>query len=82
MADPGSPQLAPKPKRPRAYVIRLPGLFIGHNGHKIKGSFQTVVLAFSEEQAWDVAIQHDVWEQLPFNVDQVQIFPKDPAAAP
>jgi hypothetical protein len=63
-------------------VIRLPGLFIGHNGHKIKGSFQTVVLAFSEEQAWDVAIQHDVWEQLPFNVETVQIFPKDPAAAP
>jgi hypothetical protein len=79
MADPGSPQLAPKPQRPRAFVIRLPGVFVGYNGHKIKGSFQTVVMALSEEQAWDLAIQHDVWQQLPFDVPNVQIFPKDPA---
>lgn len=44
----------------------------------MKGSFQTVIMAMSEEAAWDVAIQHDVWEQLPFEVSNVQIFPKDP----
>lgn len=73
----GSP-LAPKPIRPRAWVIRLPGIFVGYDGRKQKGSFQTIIMAMSEEAAWDVAIQHDVWEQLPFEVPNVQIFPKDP----
>ncbi len=82
MADPGSPPLAPKPQRPRAFVIRLPGMFVGYNGTKMKGSFQTIVLALNEDHAWDVAIQHDVWEQLPFEVPTPQIFPKDPAVAP
>jgi len=59
-------------------VIRLPGVFIGYDGHKERGSFQTIVMAATEEMAWDVAIQHDVWERLPFSVPNVQIFPKDP----
>jgi hypothetical protein len=59
-------------------VIRLPGVFIGIDGHKERGSFQTIVMAANEEMAWDVAVQHDVWERLPFKVDKVQIFPKDP----
>jgi hypothetical protein len=59
-------------------VIRLPGIFIGYDGSRQRGSFQTVIMAMSEEAAWDVAIQHDVWEQLPFEVPTVQIFPKDP----
>jgi hypothetical protein len=42
------------------------------------GSFQTVVMAECEEMAWDVAIRCDVWEQLPWDVDNVQIFPKCP----
>jgi len=67
-----------EPLRPKAYVIRLPGVFIGIDGHKERGSFQTVVMAPSEEMAWDVAIQHDVWERLPFKVSNVQIFLKDP----
>lgn len=72
----GSPASAdPKPK---AWVIRLPGVFVGYNGSRVKGSFQTIVMATTEEMAWDVAIQHDVWEQLPFDVANVQIFPKDP----
>ena len=75
--EPGS-RLAPKPIRPRAWVIRLPGIFIGYDGSRQRGSFQTVIMAMSEEAAWDVAIQHDVWEQLPFEVPTVQIFPKDP----
>lgn len=81
MAAPGSPRLAPKPERPRAFVIRLPGVFVGYNGAKVKGSFQAIVLAVNEEHAWDIAIQHDVWQQLPFDVQTVQIFPKDPAVA-
>lgn len=74
--------LAPRPIRPRAWVIRLPGIFVGHDGRKQQGSFQTIIMAMSEEAAWDVAIHHDVWEQLPFEVPNVQIFPKDPAVAP
>lgn len=76
--EPGSKQLAPKPKRPRAYVIRLPGVFVGADGHREKGSFQTVVMAMNEDHAWDVAIQHDVWQPLPFQVKNVQIFPMNP----
>lgn len=64
--------------RPKAYVIRLPGVFIGVDGHKERGSFQTIVMAPTEEMAWDVAIQHDVWERLPFHVSNVQIFLKEP----
>jgi len=74
---PGS-QLAPDPLRPRAWVIRLPGVFIGYNGTRQKGSFQTIVIAPTADYAWDVAIQQDVWEPLPFMVKNVQIFPKDP----
>lgn len=82
MGGPGLPQLTPKPKRPKAFVIRLPGVFVGYGGHKVKGSFQTIVMALNEEHAWDVAMNHDVWEQLPFEVKNVQIFPKDPVATP
>jgi len=64
--------------RPRAWVIRLPGVFMCPTGHRTKGSFQTVVLAPSEDLAWEVAMMCDVWEQLPFDVKNVQIFPKDP----
>lgn len=71
-------ELAPKPIRPRAWVIRMPGIFTGHDGRKIKGSFQTIVCAPSEGIAWEVAMMSDVWEQLPFQVKNIQIFPKDP----
>jgi hypothetical protein len=66
-----------QPER-RAYVVRLPGVFIGYSGAKQQGSFQTVVVAESEEIAWEVACACDVWEQLPFDVKNAQIFPKDP----
>lgn len=75
MAHGSQPSIDPKL---RAWVIRLPGVFVGYNGSRMKGSFQTIVMATTEEMAWDVAIQHDVWEQLPFDVANVQIFPKDP----
>jgi hypothetical protein len=69
-------------ERPRAYVIRLPGVFIGYGGTKEQGAFQTVVMAFSEDMAWDIAVQCDIWERLPFEVSNAQIFPKDPLPLP
>jgi hypothetical protein len=63
-------------------VIRLPGVFIGRDGHKERGSFQTVVMAPTEDYAWEVACMQEVWEPLPFQVKNVQIFPKDPDVAP
>ena len=66
------------PRRPRAWVIRLPGVFVGPSGRRIEGSFQTVVVAPSEDMAWEIAMNCDIWEQLPFQVKNVQIFPKDP----
>lgn len=59
-------------------MIRLPGLFVGPGGRKTHGSFQTVVVAPSEDMAWEIAMGCDVWEQLPFDVTNVQIFPKEP----
>mgnify|MGYP006267694349 CR=1 FL=1 len=59
-------------------MIRLPGLFVGPHGRKIKGSFQTVVVAPSEDMAWEIAMSSDIWEQLPFDVDNISIFPKEP----
>jgi hypothetical protein len=82
LRKPMEQELRPKPIRPKAWVIRLPGVFVGYGGNKIKGSFQTIVLAESEDMAWDIAVQHDVWQQLPFEVPNVQIFPRDPAVAP
>jgi len=76
-APPGC-RLVARPDGARAYVIRLPGVFVGYGGTKERGSFQTVVLAPSEDMAWDIAVMCDVWERLPFEVNNVQIFPKDP----
>lgn len=70
-----------QPERPlplRAWVIRVPGIFTGYDGLRHRGAFQTIVVAQSEEMAWDVAITSDIWEPLPFNVANAQVFPKDP----
>lgn len=75
----GSPNASDS--RLRAWVIRLPGVFIGPGGDRERGSFQTVVMAETEDMAWDVAMRCDVWESLPFKVESCQIFPKDPAPA-
>lgn len=56
----------------------MPGVCIAPDGRKIKGSFQTVVVAPSEGIAWEVAMMSDVWEHLPFKVQNIQIFPKEP----
>ena len=65
-------------KEPRAYVIRLPGAFLGLHHETLEHTcYQTVVVAQNEFHAWDLASDCDVWETLPFPVDQAQIFPKD-----
>lgn len=56
----------------------MPGVVFTLDGRKIPGSFQTIVFAPSEEVAWEVAMMSSVWEQLPFNVKDIQIFPKEP----
>jgi hypothetical protein len=35
-------------------------------------------MAETEEMAWEVATACDVWERIPWKVDNVQIFPKTP----
>ena len=67
-----------RPSVPRAWVIRVPGVFIGHNGLRQRGSFQTIVVAQDEAMAWEVAMASDIWEPLPFNVANAQVFPRDP----
>lgn len=62
----------------RAWVIRVPGVFIGPSGSRERSSFETIVMAPTADYAWDVAINTDAWTQLPFRVENVQIFPKDP----
>lgn len=62
-------------------MIRLPGALVGPKGEVTSGSFQTVVMAETEEMAWDVATRCDVWEQVPWHVTNVQIFPRDPVVS-
>jgi hypothetical protein len=59
-------------------VIRLPSEFVIYKGTKTQCSFQTVVIAESAQMAWELAFRSDVWEQLPWDVDKVQVFPKTP----
>jgi hypothetical protein len=52
-----------------------------YKGAKTQCSFQTVVMATTAQMAWEVAFESDVWEQLPWTVDKVQVFPKIPVTA-
>ena len=42
------------------------------------GGFQTVVLAESAESAWEVAMDSDSWETLPFDIPGIECFPRAP----
>ena len=68
--------------KPRAWVIRLPGAFMHLGDEQKYSAFQTVVVATNAEAAWEVACMTDVWETLPFQVKQVQIFPRDLSVEP
>ena len=63
--------------KPRAYVVRLPGSFLGEWGTLNANAFQTVVFATSPENAFEIASITDTWQQLPFPVETCQVFPKD-----
>jgi hypothetical protein len=56
----------------------MPGVVFLPDGTKARGSFQTVVFASSEIIAWEIAMMSEVWEPLPFSVDNAQIFPREP----
>ena len=62
-------------------MIRLPSEFVVYKGARSECSFQTVVIAESAQMAWELALRSDTWEQLPWDVDRVQLFPKTPVTA-
>ena len=45
------------------------------------GGFQTIVIAEDVEAAWTTAMDTDSWEVLPFDVEGMECFPKDPVIA-
>ena len=59
-------------------MIRVPGEFIGYGGTRETCSFQTIVVAENEEMAWSIAMHCDVWERIPWKLDDAQIFPQAP----
>lgn len=63
---------------PKAWVIRVPGIFVGPGGADERGSFETIVMAPTTDCAWEVVANGAPWTRLPFRVDKIQIFPKDP----
>ena len=65
-------------KKPRAWVVRIPGSFVGYCVKEGGGGFQTIVIAEDVEAAWTTAMDTDSWEVLPFDVDGMECFPKDP----
>ena len=62
---------------PRPFVVRLPSGFLGEWAGMSVGGYQIVVLAKNAENAFEVATMSDCWEQLPFEVEVCQAFPKD-----
>ena len=64
-------------KKPRAWVIRVPGAFTGYSVPEGGGGYQTVVVAESSEAAWEVAMDSDTWEVLPFDISGIACFPRD-----
>jgi hypothetical protein len=63
-------------KKPRAWVIRIPGSFDGYV-EDVGGGFQTIVIAESWEAAWETAMDTDSWQVVPFHVEHIACFPKE-----
>ena len=61
----------------RAWVIRIPGAYIGLDEVQNIG-FQTVIQAYDEEEAVKLASHTRQWEELSFPVTCFQVFPKHP----
>ena len=64
-------------KKPRTWVVRIPGSFVGYSFEEGGGGFQTTVVAESWEAAWETAMDTDSWEILPFDVGHIACFPKE-----
>tara|TARA_R100001594_G_scaffold46735_1_gene79795 strand:+ start:1350 stop:1571 length:222 start_codon:yes stop_codon:yes gene_type:complete len=59
---------------PRYFVVRLPGAFTYYGE---EAGYQTVVLARTANEAFESACDSNSWEILPFEVEQVHVFPKE-----
>ena len=66
--------LSQESNEPIYFVVRLPGDFCGY--YQSNG-FQTVVLAKTAGEAFESACETNSWEILPFDVEQVHVFPKE-----
>ena len=66
-----------KDLRIRAWVIRVPAVYIGLDEINATG-FQTVIQAYDEEEAVKLAQFTQDWEVLDFEVKAFQVFPKFP----
>ena len=58
----------------RYFVVRLPGAFTSYGE---EAGYQTVVLARTANEAFVSACDTNSWEILPFEVEQVHVFPKE-----
>ena len=63
-------------KIPRSWVVRIPGSLIITGAER--GGFQTIVKAWTLDKAWDAATKSEEWQLLPFRVNQMTIFQKEP----
>ncbi len=66
-------------KKPKAWVVRIPGAFVGYSVQEGGGGFQTVVVAESADSAIETAMDVDSWEVLHFDVEGICAFPRDPS---
>ena len=60
--------------KPRYFVVRLPGAF---TSCEEEAGYQTVVLARTANEAFESACESNSWELLPFEVENVHVFPKE-----
>ena len=66
--------LSQESTEPRYFVVRLPGAFTTYGE---ESGYQTVVLARTANEAFESACESNSWEVLPFEVEQVHVFPKE-----
>ena len=66
-----------KVTKSRAWVVRIPSGVFGLNDTGY-GGFQAIVVARNASMAFEIATGCDTWELLEFDVNELQIFPKDP----
>ena len=59
---------------PRYFVVRLPGAFTTYGD---EAGYQTVVLARTANEAFETACECNSWELLPFEVENVHVFPRE-----